>query len=132
MKLPGQRYLLLKECSGRSMGNIMGLRCSVLERQVEEYNLRCGEICTKIEKSSGGTPLVAICSPLMKRVHQTRHSGESEDEATILLEGLQLLKDILREDAFAARGQADPRLIITDDCKAERGALGRPFQGAKL
>jgi hypothetical protein len=24
---------------------------SALERQVEEYNLRCGEICAKVEKS---------------------------------------------------------------------------------
>lgn len=32
-------------------------------RQVEEYNLKCGEICAKIEK-----PLVVICSPLMKCV----------------------------------------------------------------
>lgn len=113
---------------------------------------------------------MAIYSPLMKRVHQARHSEElcfidfsgnmeqencrgllfffsyphlcwrsppwgfliqSEDEATILLECLQLLKDILREDAFAGSGQADPHLI-TDDCKAKRGALGRPFPGSKL
>lgn len=55
---------------------------------------------------------------------------QSEDEATIL-ECLQLLKDFLREDAFAGSGQADPHLI-TDDCKAKRGALGRPFPGSKL
>lgn len=55
----------------------------------------------------------------------------SEDEATIL-EGLQMLKDILREEAFAGRSQAGPHLIITDSCKTERGALGGCFQGPNL
>ncbi|KAK6318081.1 hypothetical protein J4Q44_G00113720 [Coregonus suidteri] len=67
---------------------------------------------------AGGLPLGVILT-------------QPEDEATIL-EGLQLLKDMLRVDAFAGIGQAGHRLIITDDCKAERGALGRAFPGAKL
>lgn len=52
------------KCSGRSNGEQNGPEMlSALERQVEEYNLRCGEIYAKIEKSSGGTLLVDICSP---------------------------------------------------------------------
>lgn len=62
---------------------------------------------------AGGLPLGVILTP-------------SEDEATIL-EGLQL-----REEAFAGRSQAGPHLIITDDCIAERGALGKAFPGARL
>lgn len=49
---------------------------AALERQVESYNAVCNDTCTKLKISSAGTPLVAICSPLMKQTHSLSNSGE--------------------------------------------------------
>ena len=67
---------------------------------------------------AGGLPLgILIC--------------QSEDQQTIF-EGLELLKNIVGEKAFAGRGQAGPQIFLTDDCRAERGALGQAFPDATL
>ena len=139
-----------------------------LQRQVEAYNLECKDSCAVMATSSRGELLVVICSPLMKRVHQTKQSGElcfidssgnmdrencrvflllthspagglplgivlcqSEDEDTIS-EGLELLKQLAGEKAFAGRGASGPQTFMTDDSKAEQGALARAFPGATL
>lgn len=48
-----------------------------LERQIEQYNIECRYQCAKATTSNGKRLLVAICSPLMKRVHANlKHSGE--------------------------------------------------------
>lgn len=141
---------------------------AALASQVESYNDRCKDSCAHMRTSSQGEPLVVVCSPLMKRVHQIRQSGElcfidssgnmdrencrvflllthscvgglplgvllcqSEDEQTIF-EGLELLKQLAGENAFAGSGQAGPQIFITDDCKAEQGALRRSFPEATL
>ncbi|KAL1246500.1 hypothetical protein QQF64_034634 [Cirrhinus molitorella] len=142
---------------------------AALERQVESYNTACSDTCAKLKISSTGTPLVTICSPLMKRTHSLSNSGEicfmdssgnmdrencrvflllihacagglplgivitqSEDEKTII-EGLELLKSLLKNDAFGGRGEAGPRLFLTnnsDESKAEKGAIGQIFPEA--
>lgn len=38
--------------------------------------MKCADICAKMMTSSSGAPLIAICSPLMKRVHKMKRSGE--------------------------------------------------------
>ncbi|KAF3859861.1 hypothetical protein F7725_000116 [Dissostichus mawsoni] len=48
---------------------------------------------------------------------------QSEDEQTIA-QGLEQLKQVVGEKGFADRGHEGPQLVITDDCRAERGALG--------
>ena len=141
---------------------------AALQNQVESYINKCQDRCAIMATSSQGAPLVALCSPLMKKVHQLKHSGElcfidssgnmdregcrvflllthscagglplgilicqSEDQQTIF-EGLELLKNIVGEKAFAGRGQAGPQIFLTDDCRAERGALGQAFPDATL
>lgn len=52
------------------------LMLSALERQVQQYNESCKDTCAKVTASASGDAIVAICSPLMKRVHTTRRSGE--------------------------------------------------------
>ncbi|XP_059401022.1 uncharacterized protein LOC132132600 isoform X2 [Carassius carassius] len=139
---------------------------AALERQVESYNAACNDTCAKLKISSAGTPLVAICSPLMKQTHSLSNSGEmcfmdssgnmdrencrvflllthtcagglplgivitqSEDEKTIS-EGLELLKSLLKNYAFGGRGEAGPRVFLTDDSKAEKGAIAQVFPEA--
>lgn len=139
---------------------------SALERQVQQYNESCKDTCAKVTASASGDAIVAICSPLMKRVHTTRRSGElcfidssgcmdrenarvfvllthscagglplgviftpSEDEATIV-KGLELLKQLLPDNAFDGKGEAGPAIFISDDCAAERAALHKVFPRA--
>ena len=141
---------------------------AALGAQVERYNEECEDRCAVMVRSARGEPLVVVCSPLMKRVHHLRQSGEltfidssgnmdrencrvflllthtcagglplgiiicqSEDEDTIF-QGLEHLKQLVGEHAFAGRGQAGPQSFITDDCKAEQGALKRSFPGSNL
>ncbi|XP_026063184.1 uncharacterized protein LOC113046574 isoform X1 [Carassius auratus] len=154
---------LKKQEFGEQSGEAM---LAALERQVESYNAACNDTCVKLKISSAGTPLVAICSPLMKQTHTLSNSGEmcfmdssgnmdrencrvflllthtcagglplgivitqSEDEKTIV-EGLELLKSLLKNDAFGGRGEAGPHVFLTDDSKAEKGAIAQVFPEA--
>ncbi|KAF3856959.1 hypothetical protein F7725_008818 [Dissostichus mawsoni] len=56
---------------------------------------------------------------------------QSEDEQTIA-QGLEQLKQVVGEKGFAGRGHEGPQLVITDDCRAERGALRKAFPKATL
>ncbi|XP_010765429.1 uncharacterized protein [Notothenia coriiceps] len=56
---------------------------------------------------------------------------QSEDEQTIA-QGLEQLKQVVGEKGFAGRGHEGPQLVITDDCRAEREALGKAFPKATL
>ena len=42
---------------------------SVLEAKVASYNESCGSTCAAVQLDAEGRVIVAICSPLMKRVH---------------------------------------------------------------
>ena len=56
---------------------------------------------------------------------------QSENQATIV-EGLELLKELVGKDGLAGNGQAGPSVFLTDDCSAERGALNQVFPAATL
>ncbi|KAI4817719.1 hypothetical protein KUCAC02_011099 [Chaenocephalus aceratus] len=56
---------------------------------------------------------------------------QSEDEQTIA-QGLEQLKQVVGEKGFAGRGHEGPQLVIPDDCRAERGALGKACPKATL
>lgn len=139
-----------------------------LEKKIEDYNIKCKDQCATVKTTSCGKQLVAICSPLMKRVHRNLvHSGElcfmdasgnldrdhcrvflllthsavgglplgviiapSESEQ-VIYEGLELLKTLLDDHSFSGNGRAGPSVFLTDDCKAEQGALRRAFPQAR-
>ncbi|KAI4829083.1 hypothetical protein KUCAC02_023145, partial [Chaenocephalus aceratus] len=166
--LPYVQRLFHKVCReeyGTQTGPTM---LAALKLQVEIYNNKCNDTCALLGTTSQGAPLVVVCSPLMKKVHQLKHSGElcfidssgnmdrencrvflllthscagglplgillcqSEDEQTIA-QGLEQLKQVVGEKGFAGRGHEGPQLVITDDCRAERGALGKAFPKATL
>lgn len=46
------------------------------QNQVESYNKKCKDSCALMGTSSWGAPLVLVCSPLMKKVQQLKHSRE--------------------------------------------------------
>ncbi|XP_073727890.1 uncharacterized protein [Misgurnus anguillicaudatus] len=70
-------YRLYQKVNKQEFGEQSGEGMLVaLERQVESYNASCDDTCAKLRMSSAGTPLVAICSPLMKRTHSLSNSGE--------------------------------------------------------
>ena len=46
----------------------------------------------------------------------------SESEAAVKC-GLNLLKDVLPEGAFFGHGEEGPKVVMTDDCTAERSAI---------
>ncbi|KAK1887062.1 Transposase, partial [Dissostichus eleginoides] len=166
--LPYVQRLFHKVCReeyGTQTGPTM---LAALKLQVEIYNNKCNDTCALLGTTSQGAPLVVVCSPLMKKVHQLKHSGElcfidssgnmdrencrvflllthscagglplgillcqSEDEQTIA-QGLEQLKQVVGEKGFAGRGHEGPQLVITDDCRAERGALRKAFPKATL
>ncbi|KAI4810224.1 hypothetical protein KUCAC02_019065 [Chaenocephalus aceratus] len=166
--LPYVQRLFHKVCReeyGTQTGPTM---LAALKLQVEIYNNKCNDTCALLGTTSQGAPLVVVCSPLMKIVHQLKHSGElcfidssgnmdrencrvflllthscagglplgillcqSEDEQTIA-QGLEQLRQVVGEKGFAGRGHEWPQLVITDDCRAERGALGKAFPKATL
>ncbi|XP_071500591.1 uncharacterized protein [Diadema antillarum] len=48
-----------------------------LERKIHEFNEEQGQICAKLEVTPESQTIVAICTPLMKRVHENfKNSGE--------------------------------------------------------
>ena len=60
---------------GRKNGDVS---TDSLRRRLESYNCEVGQACAKLEVTAAGQTLVAVCSPLMKRVHATwKPSGES-------------------------------------------------------
>lgn len=47
-----------------------------LKAAVQKYNEECGSLCAKVETFQDSDIVIALCSPLMKRVHQLKSSGE--------------------------------------------------------
>ena len=74
----------------------------------EEHNLKIFQFCT--HSIAGALP----CGVLIT----------SDEKASTLEYGFQMLKNCFPEDAFYGRGcDAGPKLILTDNCKEERSAL---------
>ncbi|KAI4830303.1 hypothetical protein KUCAC02_001943, partial [Chaenocephalus aceratus] len=88
---------------------------AVLPRFLREYGQ--GELLLT-HSCAGGLPLgILLC--------------QSEDEQTIA-RGLEQLRQVVGEKGFAGRGHVGPQLVIPDDCRAERGALGKACPKATL
>lgn len=48
-----------------------------LQQRLEAYNMEQGETCVRMEETTDGQTIIAVCTPLMKRVHRLgKHSGE--------------------------------------------------------
>ena len=112
----------------------------------------------------GDENVVAICTPLMKRVHShIRQTSElvfvdstgcldmngyrvfvlmsnccagglplglictTSEAESVIVAGLELLKSVLPSNAFFGRAESGPYFFMTDDCLAERNALGKAF-----
>ncbi|KAI4821737.1 hypothetical protein KUCAC02_007322 [Chaenocephalus aceratus] len=87
---------------------------AVLHRFLREYGQGELQVFLLLTHScAGGLPLGILL-------------GQSEDEQTIA-QGLEQLTQVVGEKGFAGRGHEGPQLVITDDCRAERGALGKHF-----
>ncbi|RXN14873.1 fibrinogen- and Ig-binding -like protein [Labeo rohita] len=148
-------YRLYQKVNKQEFGEQSGEgMLAALARQIESYNAACNDTYAKLKMSATGTPLVAICSPLMKRTHSLSNSGEmcfmdssgnmdrencrvflllthtcagglplgivitqSEDEKTVS-GGLELLKSILKNDAFGGRVELH-QLDLAFSCSAQ-------------
>lgn len=65
---------LFKEAYGAQDGDEMLLD---LQTRLDSHNQENGELCAKMARTEEGQLVVAICTPLMKRVHaMVRQSGE--------------------------------------------------------
>ncbi|KAK5913378.1 hypothetical protein CgunFtcFv8_007916 [Champsocephalus gunnari] len=118
-------------CALSSQGAPLGVVCTplmkkvhqqwgaVLHRFLREYGQGELQVFLLLTHScAGGLPLGILL-------------GQSEDEPTIAQE-LEQLRQVVGEKGFAGRGHEGPQLGITDDCRAERGALGKAFPKATL
>ncbi|KAK3931457.1 PKS-NRPS hybrid synthetase [Frankliniella fusca] len=66
-------YNMFKENYGSPTGELM---LQSLEKAVKKYNSECGSVCAAFQKL-GDETIIALCSPLMKRVHYfLKASGE--------------------------------------------------------
>ena len=140
-----------------------------LQQIADQINSDTGSTSMVVNVTTDNQVIVAICTPLMQRVHTLhKHSGElcfmdasgnmdrddckvflilthscvgglpigvlittSETESTITA-ALELYRTILPSDCFGGRGQAGPKVFMTDDCLAERRALNKVFPMATL
>ncbi|KAK3910094.1 putative transposase for insertion sequence element [Frankliniella fusca] len=141
-----------------------------LQKYINEYNTNCGEICAKMGTACDGKQhYVAICTPLMKRVHTHLPSSAEmmfidasgnmdgcnarvfnifthsvagglplgilitfcEDE-TVITAAMDLWKTVIPDKAFYGRGVKGPKIVMTDDSKAERNSLQVCFPDAVL
>ncbi|KAL2096943.1 hypothetical protein ACEWY4_006150 [Coilia grayii] len=67
-------YKIFRESYGAKGGEEMFMD---LQSRLEQYNEEQGEVCSKMARTEEGQLIVAICTPLMKRVHaQVQQSGE--------------------------------------------------------
>lgn len=75
MAFPYRLYAkIFKKQYGAASGDEMYVD---LERKVHEFNEQQGQLCAKIEVTPEHQTIVAICTPLMKRVHENvKSSGE--------------------------------------------------------
>lgn len=137
---------------------------------INRYNQSEGSTCAALEILNGTDMVVAICTPLMARVHERiKSAGElmlvdssgtmdvlntrvflllcpsiagalplgvlmvSSEAEIVVKAGLDLLLSLIPEEkAFGGRGKLGPKIIMTDQSDAERGALGSVFNFAIL
>ena len=68
-------YKIFKKSYGASDGTEM--INAINDKIISQYNNEVGSVCAKMEQTTGDQLIVAICTPLMKRVHtMVKHSGE--------------------------------------------------------
>ncbi|XP_041479165.1 uncharacterized protein LOC121426833 isoform X1 [Lytechinus variegatus] len=67
-------YKVFEQAYGPASGEAMFVD---LENRIHLYNEEQHQTCAKIEQTSDDQTVIAICTPLMKRAHETiKHSGE--------------------------------------------------------
>lgn len=67
-------YKLFEQSYGATSGEQMFVD---LESRIHHYNEEQHQTCAKIEQTSDNQTIIAICTPVMKRVHEkVKHSGE--------------------------------------------------------
>ncbi|XP_071947653.1 uncharacterized protein [Antedon mediterranea] len=67
-------YKTFQKVYGASSGELMYVD---LEKRVHEYNAQQNDSCAKMCTTDDNQTIIAICTPLMKRVHtKVKHSGE--------------------------------------------------------
>jgi len=68
---------------------------------------------------TGGLPLAAMIT--------------SDEQESTINQGLEMIKDVIPENAFYGSGpDRGPAVIMTDDCSAERNAIQKVWQNARL
>lgn len=80
--------------------------------------LGCKVFVMLTNSSSGGLPLGIMIT-----------TTESKDA---IIKGLEMLQELVGVSSFFGRGNLGPRLFMTDDSDAERGALLKVFPESKL
>lgn len=67
-------YSIFKRDYGASSGDAM---LENLQERLEVYNKEQCETCGRMESTADGQTVIALCTPVMKRIHRLeRHSGE--------------------------------------------------------
>ena len=131
------------------------------EERVRRYNHEKGFVAAKLERTSNGEIIIAICDSFCRRVHKhVPQAGDivlmdatsnldrydtklfhlicpspagglplgniltTKDDKVTIKAALVLFQSILPTDAFFGRGPTTgPKIIMTDDSDAERGAI---------
>jgi len=154
-----QYYKTFKKHFGSSHGDAMIIS---LKDAVDEYNRDCNYECSSMEILDDGNFIIAILSPLMRRISEGfDESGEvlfidssckvffiytnscaggmlvgslivTSEATSIIVKGLELWKKILSPESLGKRGQIGPRIFMTDDSLAERNALREVFPQTTL
>lgn len=68
-------YKIFNRAYGSSDGPEM--IAAIDDKIIDKYNVEAGSTCAKMTKTSTGELIIAICTPMMKRVHSmVAHSSE--------------------------------------------------------
>ncbi|PIK60343.1 hypothetical protein BSL78_02712 [Apostichopus japonicus] len=127
-------YKEFNEHYGEMSGGKMML---CLEQKMKDYNETKGEVCVKMETTADGQTVIAICTPLMKRVHSKwNYSKEmvfvdSSESQSTLTAAFQLFNSILPDYAFFGN-LGGPNIFMTDDCTSLRMALSTVYPRSVL
>ncbi|KAF3851917.1 hypothetical protein F7725_005272, partial [Dissostichus mawsoni] len=88
-----------------------------------------GELCFI---DSSGNMDRENCRVFLLLTHSCAGGLPGHSPLPTIAQGLEQLKQVVGEKGFAGRGHEGPQLVITDDCRAERGALRKAFPKATL
>ncbi|KAK3920160.1 Chromosome partition protein Smc [Frankliniella fusca] len=138
-------FYMYKKLFSKTYGAQDGLKMmESLEEFISNFNIECGSECAKYETSKDGDYIVAICTPLMKRVHKLiQGSGEiafvdssggmdRHMSRVFLIRTPSVAGALPLEDAFYGKGLKGPSIFMTDDSTAERNTLRALFPDAWL